>query len=104
LEEWCRLLCFWQKEDAVDFLEKLKVFSRIIGRSRVVGKSSCADDTRFHSEDKRKEIGITDDLVRLSVGIEDAADLIEDLTQALAINTKPHTNNSFGAYFFILGY
>jgi cystathionine beta-lyase len=35
-------------------------------------------------EDKRKEIGITDDLVRLSVGIEDAADLIEDLTQALA--------------------
>jgi cystathionine beta-lyase len=40
--------------------------------------------THFHSEDKRKEIGITDDLVRLSVGIEDAADLIEDLTQALA--------------------
>jgi cystathionine beta-lyase len=26
LEEWCRLLCFWQKEDAVDF-EKLKVFT-----------------------------------------------------------------------------
>ena len=35
-------------------------------------------------EDKRKEIGISDDLVRLSVGIEDIEDLIEDLTQALA--------------------
>jgi cystathionine beta-lyase len=35
-------------------------------------------------EDKRKEIGITDDLVRLSVGIEDADDLIDDLKRALA--------------------
>ncbi|MFQ3175013.1 MAG: cystathionine beta-lyase/cystathionine gamma-synthase, partial [Flavobacterium sp.] len=34
--------------------------------------------------DKRKEAGITDDLVRLSVGVEDIEDLIEDLKQALA--------------------
>jgi cystathionine beta-lyase/cystathionine gamma-synthase len=32
----------------------------------------------------RKEIGITDGLVRLSVGIEDVADIIADLDQALA--------------------
>jgi cystathionine beta-lyase/cystathionine gamma-synthase len=32
----------------------------------------------------RKEIGITDGLVRLSVGIEDAGDIIADLDQALA--------------------
>jgi len=31
----------------------------------------------------RKELGITDTLVRLSVGIEDADDLIADLAQAL---------------------
>jgi cystathionine beta-lyase len=37
--------------------------------------------TRIDSEDKRKEIGITDDLVRLSVGIEDADDLIDDLKE-----------------------
>jgi cystathionine beta-lyase len=30
-----------------------------------------------HSIPERKESGITDDLVRLSVGIEDADDLIE---------------------------
>jgi cystathionine beta-lyase/cystathionine gamma-synthase len=35
-------------------------------------------------EDVRREIGITDGLVRLSVGIEDAEDLIADLDQALA--------------------
>jgi len=31
----------------------------------------------------RQEIGVTDDLVRVSVGIEDCDDLLEDLTQAL---------------------
>jgi cystathionine beta-lyase/cystathionine gamma-synthase len=34
--------------------------------------------------DKRKEIGITDGLVRISVGIEDAEDLIADLDRALS--------------------
>ena len=33
-------------------------------------------------EDKRKEVGITDDLVRLSVGVEDIDDLLADLEQA----------------------
>jgi len=31
----------------------------------------------------RKRVGITDGLVRLSVGLEDGEDLIEDLKQAL---------------------
>ena len=35
-------------------------------------------------EKGRKAIGITDGMVRISVGIEDAADIIEDLEQALA--------------------
>jgi cystathionine beta-lyase len=33
--------------------------------------------------DRRKELGIDEDLLRLSVGLEDAEDLIEDLKQAL---------------------
>ena len=33
---------------------------------------------------ERKKIGITDSIVRLSVGIEDAEDLIGDLEQALS--------------------
>jgi cystathionine beta-lyase/cystathionine gamma-synthase len=35
-------------------------------------------------EKGRKEIGITDSLVRISVGIEDVDDLIDDLDQALS--------------------
>jgi cystathionine beta-lyase/cystathionine gamma-synthase len=34
--------------------------------------------------DRRAAIGITDGLVRISVGIEDIDDLLEDLEQALA--------------------
>ena len=34
-------------------------------------------------EAERQRVGITDGLVRLSVGLEDAEDLIEDLGQAL---------------------
>jgi cystathionine gamma-lyase/homocysteine desulfhydrase len=33
--------------------------------------------------DRRRELGIDEGLLRLSVGLEDAEDLIEDLKQAL---------------------
>ena len=33
--------------------------------------------------EKRQQLGITDGLVRVSVGIEDAEDIIQDLDQAL---------------------
>jgi len=35
--------------------------------------------------EERAKLGITDGIVRLSVGLEDVADLIEDLDQALAM-------------------
>jgi cystathionine beta-lyase/cystathionine gamma-synthase len=35
-------------------------------------------------EEGRRRIGITDGMVRISVGIEDVEDLIADLEQALA--------------------
>lgn len=75
-----------KKEDAIDFLEKLKVFTLA---ESLGGVESLANHPALMThasipEDKRKEVGITDDLVRLSVGIEDPEDLIEDLKQALA--------------------
>jgi cystathionine gamma-lyase/cystathionine beta-lyase/cystathionine gamma-lyase/homocysteine desulfhydrase len=36
-------------------------------------------------EKGRKAIGITDGMVRISVGIEDIQDLLDDLDQALAV-------------------
>jgi cystathionine beta-lyase len=34
--------------------------------------------------DYRQTVGITDELIRLSIGLENADDLIDDLKQALA--------------------
>lgn len=73
-------------EDAVKFLEKVKVFTLA---ESLGGVESLANHptTMTHASvpaEKRAEIGITDDLVRLSVGVEDIDDLLTDLEQALA--------------------
>ena len=72
------------KADAISFLEKLKVFTLA---ESLGGVESLANHPALMThasipEDKRKEIGITDDLVRLSVGVEDIDDLLADLEQA----------------------
>lgn len=74
------------KADAIKFLESLKVFTLA---ESLGGVESLANHPALMThasipEDKRLEIGISDDLVRLSVGIEDAEDLIADIEQALS--------------------
>jgi cystathionine beta-lyase len=49
----------------------------------VEGESSALMTHASIPEDKRLAVGITDDLVRLSVGVEDIDDLLADLKQAL---------------------
>lgn len=75
-----------EKADAINFLEKVRVFTLA---ESLGGVESLANHPALMThasipEDKRKEIGITDDLVRLSVGIEDAEDLTADIEQALS--------------------
>ena len=51
----------------------------------------CHPATMTHAaipEDIRKKVGIADELIRLSVGIEDADDLIKDLEQAIKRSEK----------------
>ena len=67
------------------FLRKIKVFSLA---ESLGGVASLAEHpaTMSHAsmpEDYRKRVGITDELIRLSVGLENIDDLIEDLRQAL---------------------
>lgn len=73
-----------EKADAVKFLEHVKVFTLA---ESLGGVESLANHPALMTHasipaDKRAEIGITDDLVRLSVGIEDSNDLIADLESA----------------------
>ena len=75
-----------KKDEAVKFLEKLKVFTLA---ESLGGVESLANHPALMTHasipaEKRAEIGITDDLVRLSVGIEDIDDLIADLERAFA--------------------
>lgn len=72
------------KVDAIKFLENLKVFTLA---ESLGGVESLANHPALMThasipEEKRLEVGITDDLVRLSVGIEDIEDLLADLEQA----------------------
>jgi cystathionine beta-lyase/cystathionine gamma-synthase len=73
-----------KKADSISFLEKLKVFTLA---ESLGGVESLANHPALMThasipEDKRLEVGITDDLVRLSVGVEDIADLLADIEQA----------------------
>lgn len=73
------------QENASIFLENTKIF--VLAESLGgVESLACYPAVMTHASipaEKRKEIGITDSLIRLSVGCEDIDDLIEDLEQAL---------------------
>lgn len=72
--------------EAKHFLERCRVFT--IAES-LGGVESLVDHPGLMTHasippDKRRELGIDDSLIRLSVGIEDVEDLLADLEQALA--------------------
>lgn len=73
-----------EMKDAVKFLENLKVFTLA---ESLGGVESLANHptTMTHASipaDVRIKNGVTDDLVRLSVGVEDIEDLLKDLDHA----------------------
>ena len=70
---------------AAKFFEALRVFALA---ESLGGVESLANHpaTMTHASlpaERRKHLGITDGLVRLSVGVEDGEDLLEDVEQAL---------------------
>ncbi|HJT77959.1 MAG TPA: cystathionine gamma-synthase [Gemmataceae bacterium] len=74
------------KDGAVRFMTRLKVFS-LAESLGGVESLACHPATMTHASipaDVREARGVTEGLVRLSVGIEDVDDLREDLRQALA--------------------
>ncbi|GEM48605.1 trans-sulfuration enzyme family protein [Deinococcus cellulosilyticus] len=67
------------------FLDSLKLFTQAVSLGDVESLA-CHPASTTHSpmpEEAKKAVGVTDGLVRLSIGIEDADDLIADLEQAL---------------------
>lgn len=73
------------KDDVLRMFSKLKLItvSQTFGGINSVISHPMTMSHRSLTAEEMKEAGITESLVRLSVGIEDVDDLIEDLDQAL---------------------
>ena len=72
-------------EDAVKIVEALKVFTlaeSLGGVESLAGHPASMTHASIPKEEREKS-GVVDALIRLSVGIEDSNDLIEDLEQAI---------------------
>jgi methionine-gamma-lyase len=67
-------------------MDRVKIFARAasLGDTRSLIVHSASTSHRAVPREQRVTMGITDGLVRLSIGIEAAEDLIDDLEQALA--------------------
>jgi len=73
-------------EACVKFVDSLKLFSHVanLGDSRSLVIHSASTTHRQLSDEQRAAAGAADNVVRLSIGIEDVRDIIADLDQALA--------------------
>lgn len=73
-------------DDAHQVVSKVKVFAlaeSLGGVESLIGHPATMTHAAIPKEEREKT-GVVDSLIRLSVGVEDADDLIEDLNQALA--------------------
>ena len=74
----------FNKEQTIKFLEKLHLFTlaeSLGGVESLCGHPATMTHASIPAEEREKS-GVTDSLIRLSVGIEDVDDLIEDLKNA----------------------
>ncbi len=74
-----------QLDDALAVVKKVQIFAlaeSLGGVESLIGHPATMTHAAIPKAEREK-IGIIDTLIRLSVGVEDAEDLIDDLTQAL---------------------
>ena len=85
------MLAFYLKggrSEAVTFLDKTKIIKRAASlggtHSLASHPRSLTHNAKLVPEAEAEAAGITENLIRLSVGLENVQDLIADLEQALA--------------------
>ena len=78
------------KEAGIKFIDSLKLLSNLanIGDAKSLVIHPASTTHQQLSEEERLSSGVTDDFIRLSVGIEDIEDIIADINQALEISVK----------------
>ena len=75
------------EKEAFQFLNQLKLFKLAVslGSTESLVEHPITMTHAGVDPDHRKRMGITDSLIRLSIGVENAADIIWDIEQALAV-------------------
>lgn len=89
----CGVMAFGLKGDrdtAIQFMDSLELISIV---THVADAKTCVLHPASHthrqlSDEQLKEAGVAPDLIRLSVGIEDVDDILDDIRQALDKITK----------------
>jgi O-acetylhomoserine (thiol)-lyase len=73
------------RDGGARFIDALKLFTRLvnIGDAKSLACHPATTTHRQLAADEMKKAGVSEDMVRLSVGIEHIDDLLEDLEQAL---------------------
>ncbi len=78
------------KEAGKSFIENLQLISHLanVGDVRTLAIHPASTTHQQLSEEEQKKAGISPDLIRLSIGLEDVEDLIKELDQALTLASK----------------
>ena len=84
---WCASTSAAATSGRRAFFDRLQVFKRAASLGGVESLCSLPVLTSQwgHTEEELRGAGVTDSMARLSVGLEDAEDLIADLDQALRV-------------------
>ena len=88
--------------DPADVLDNLHIFRWAVSLGAVesLAELPCRMTHFELPREERLKVGITDELVRLAVGVEDKQDLIEDLGQAFDIAYEHYLNRHAGESLF----
>ncbi len=78
------------KENAFRFIDELKLAYRLsnIGDTKTLVIHPSSTISLHSSKEERENAGVYDDLIRVSVGIEDIEDIIADFDNAFSISTS----------------
>jgi O-acetylhomoserine (thiol)-lyase len=89
----CSLLTFGVKggfEEGTKCFNALRLFKRMVnmGDAKSLACHPASTTHRQLSPEEQAKVGVTPEMIRLSVGIEHIDDILEDLAQALEKATK----------------
>ncbi|WP_371188858.1 methionine gamma-lyase [Thalassotalea maritima] len=83
-------------QQSTQFINQLKLFSIAVslGDAESLIQHPASMTHSAYCPDERRKAGISDNLIRISVGLEDVEDIIADLSQALALFTAQQSKSA----------